>query len=288
MFDLHFHSNCSDGKLSIADLAVLVRELKLKFCALTDHDTVAGIGEMQELLGGSGTTLITGAELTALYRGNEVHVLAYDLDVEAAAAVLKERNDLVWQQKGREMAEVVSLFRSAGFEVSEGLEPSPKKPVGLTVALDVYNNPVNQARFVERHGRLLDHQEFFDAYQAEGKGCATKRSGVEFGWLVGKFKGIAKDLIIAHPFVPVSFFVKPLNERDILDLIDQGATGVEVYHDKTSPGQVELLKRFVGERHLHFTGGSDFHGKKTDVPLGHCGPDTAIPEFSLAGHSYRL
>jgi hypothetical protein len=266
----------------------MILERKLKYCALVDHDTVEGLRELQEGLNGSGTEMITGVELTALYCNSEVHVLAYDLDVDAAAAVLKERNDLVWAQKGEEIKEAVQLFRAAGFEVSEGLVPLPKKPVGLTVALDVYNNPKNQALLVERHGRLIDHQEFFDAYQAEGQSCATKRSGVEFEWLVAKFRGVAKDLIIAHPFVPVSFFVKPLGERDILDLVALGATGVEVYHDKTSEEQIGLLKRIVAERGLHFTGGSDFHGKKGDMPIGNYGPGLEVPGFKLARYAFGI
>lgn len=286
MSDLHFHSTCSDGKLSVAELAAIIIERKLKYCALTDHDTVEGLKELREQLDGSGTTLINGTEITALYRKNEVHILAYDFDVGAVAAILKDRNDLVWAQKGEEIKEAVRLFRVAGFEVSDDLVPAPKKPVGLTVALDVYNNPKNQALLIERHDRLINHQEFFDAYQAEGKNCATERSGVEFEWLAKKFKGIVKDLIVAHPFVPVSFFVQPLDEQHILELVGLGATGVEVYHDKTSKEQIDLLKRLVGERGLHFTGGADFHGKKNDVPLGHYGPDMMIPEFKLAGHSF--
>lgn len=286
MFDLHFHSTHSDGKLNTAELATIIRERNLVYCALTDHDTVNGIAEIKSELSGSNVTVIPGVELTALYKGNDVHVLAYDFDVDEARKILEERNRIASEQKTQELAKAMRLFRNEGFEVSNDLHVSPKKPAGLTVALDVYSNPVNQERLISKHGDLPDHQSFFDLYQAEGRPCATKRSGVTFEWIVERFSNIASDLVIAHPFVPVSFFVKPLSINDLLDLVDKGATGVEVYHDRTSDDQLGSLKRIVKEKTLHYTGGSDFHGKQGNLPLGTYGPDITIPSFHLKNHQY--
>ncbi len=104
-------------------------------------------------------------------------------------------------------------------------------------------------------------------------------------WIVDKFKRVTRDLIIAHPFVSVSVATKPLDESQINDLLRIGITGIEVYHDKTSDEQISLLKKIIKERGVHYTGGSDFHGRKTDIPLGQYGPGRAIPDFYLSKYN---
>lgn len=285
MFDLHFHSTYSDGKLTVLELAALIREKKFTHCALTDHNSVDGIRKLENCLDGLSTKIIYGTELTAKYHTNEVHLLAYDLDLERAAIILKERNVLVRKLKRAEMALAVELFRGEGFVVTDDLEPNEKQPVGLTIALDVYTNHINQELFLKRHGKeFFSTEEFYAEYQAPGKSCAVERSGVTIEWLVEKFKGVAKDLILAHPFVSVSIVTKPLDDMQIRDVLDAGITGVEVYHDHTSPAQIAMLNRLVEERSLCYTGGSDSHGKERDTPLGCYGTDMNIPDFRLTNY----
>ncbi len=101
-------------------------------------------------------------------------------------------------------------------------------------------------------------------------------------WVVQKFKDVAQDLIIAHPFVSVSVVTKPLDESSINDLLRIGVTGIEVYHDETSQDQIKFLKKMVDLRALNYTGGSDFHGSKGDLTLGHYAVNKAVPSFRLA------
>ena len=44
-YDLHCHSNVSDGLLSPTELVMRAAERGVKFLALTDHDDVAGLSE---------------------------------------------------------------------------------------------------------------------------------------------------------------------------------------------------------------------------------------------------
>ena len=283
-FDLHFHSTYSDGKLSIPVLAALIKEKKFNYCALTDHNTVDGIRELEARLEGSGTKVIPGIELTAKYGENEVHILAYDFDIDTVAKILKERNEIVRVKKIEEMKLAINLFHKQGFKLTHDLAPSEKQPVSLTVALDICANSANQNLLVERHGKVFGPEHIFYEYQAPGKPCTVERSGVTVEWLVQKFRGIAQDLVIAHPFVSVSVVTKPLDETEIDKLLKIGVTGIEVYHDNTPNEQIDLLKKIVRGRVIHYTGGSDFHGKITDTPIGQYGPTTAIPDFNLSNY----
>lgn len=284
-FDFHFHSTHSDGKLSVPELAEIIRTKKLNLCSLTDHNSVDGIRELEACLDGSGIKVIPGVELTTKYNEDEVHILAFDFDVDDVAKLLKERNEFVRRQKIEEMKKSIESSRKEGFEITHGLLPVEKQPVTLTIALDICASQFNQEIFFKRHGKPFIPEDVFFEYQAPDKSCAVERSGVSAEWIVEKFKGVARDLIIAHPFVRVSVVTKPLDETRIKDLLTIGMTGIEMYHSKTSDEQIALIKSIVQEKELHYTGGSDFHGRETDPSIGEYGPDRTLPDFCLTNYA---
>lgn len=280
-FDLHFHSTHSDGKLSISELAIIIKEKKLEYCALADHNTVSGVRELTKALVNFPIKVIPATEITAKYNDNEIHILAYDFDIDEVAKILNERAEILRVKKIEEMKIVIKLSRQAGLEVADDLEPLEKQPVSLTVALDICANSINQKFFLKQYGKQLIPEDIYYLYQAPGKSCAVERSGVTVEWVIRKFKKVAHDLIIAHPFVSVSVVTKPLNEAEIDDLLKLGLTGIEVYHNNTSEEQIEFLKTKTLKEQIHYTGGSDFHGKINDSPIGQYGSHSAIPNFYL-------
>src|SRR3989339_1079618 len=284
MFDLHMHSTHSDGKLSVTQLTEIIKEKKLEYCALSDHNTVSGVSELIEALKNTEIKVIPAVELTAKYHNNEIHVLAYDFDIEMAAKIIKERNEIVNGQRIKEMKLAIELSRKAGLKVTEGLSLNEKQPVTLTIALDICDNSDNQSFFVKNFSKEFTTEDVFYEYQAPGKVCHVERSGVTVEWIIQQFKGIAQDLIIAHPFVSVSVVALPLSESEIKDLLDLGLTGIEVYHNRTSVEQIKLLEKIVNERFIHYTGGSDFHGKTKDTPISQYASNCFVSSFLLTNH----
>lgn len=282
IIDLHFHSIHSDGKLSVPEIAMRIKERRLKYCSLTDHDTIAGINELKKCLEGCDIAVIPGVELTALHGENEIHILAYDFDVKAVGEILKKRDDLVKKQKIKEMQKAIILFRREGLKITDNLMPSEKKPVGYTLAVDICSLQFNQNLFIKKRGETLTPDDVYFEYQAPGKPCAVNRSGVSVEWFLDKLKGKVADFIIAHPFLRVSVATNPLSENDIFSLINMGFNGAEVYHDKISNRQIQQLKKIVDEKNLHYTGGSDFHGNINDINLGLYGLDLEIPDFKMS------
>ena len=49
--DLHVHSNVSDGKYTPEEIVARAAKAGLEYLALTDHDTVDGIGRAREAAG---------------------------------------------------------------------------------------------------------------------------------------------------------------------------------------------------------------------------------------------
>lgn len=64
--DLHGHTDHSDATWQVADLAAWARENKLDFCALSDHNTVAGLAAW-EASGSDELLTICGSEVTTFY-----------------------------------------------------------------------------------------------------------------------------------------------------------------------------------------------------------------------------
>ena len=279
--DLHLHSSYSDGKMAVVDLAERIKQADLNYCALTDHDTVDGILELNKYLKNTKTINIPAVELTVLYYEKEIHVLAYGFEVEKMSRFLSKRAQIVNRQKVHELKESIKLFKQNGFVVSDAIKVKPKQPVGLTIALDVYNNPDNVDKVAG-----LTPEEFYKVYQGLGSPCYVERSGITLDWALKEIRSFCQNLILAHPFNLVSFFVKPLSLDDIKKLISLGLDGIEVYHPGIDNQQVNILKKFALDNNLMWTGGSDFHNPEKQLfPLGYYVIDQRIDSFKLYGHT---
>lgn len=73
MIDCHIHTNYSDGLCEAEVIVKRCQELGMELFAIADHDTISGLKKFE----GFSEHLIFGTEITAMYKGIEVHVLAY-------------------------------------------------------------------------------------------------------------------------------------------------------------------------------------------------------------------
>ncbi len=80
--DMHCHSSFSDADMSPVILAKKLFDAKVKYAALTDHDTLAGLPSFRRALMKYGIGFVTGVEITALINNYLVHLLAYGFDAD--------------------------------------------------------------------------------------------------------------------------------------------------------------------------------------------------------------
>ena len=78
--NLHCHSNLSDGQLTPEELADRLMRAGVRYAALTDHDTVAGLARFRAALSRHGIGYIAGVEITASAEEGPVHLLVYGFD----------------------------------------------------------------------------------------------------------------------------------------------------------------------------------------------------------------
>lgn len=116
--DFHCHSNHSDGFHPPRDLAGRLASARVRYAALTDHDTTAGLVAFEEALSREGINCIPGVEITVGSDDDRLHLLAYGFDPEdeALQARLKQRRD---SRSGRNGADAIP---------SHGRRPAPGGP----------------------------------------------------------------------------------------------------------------------------------------------------------------
>ena len=74
-WDLHIHTNASDGKGTCVEILEEAKNKKIRCIAVTDHHTFANVDEMKKLAPPYGVSVITGVEFRTEYGDSSVHMI---------------------------------------------------------------------------------------------------------------------------------------------------------------------------------------------------------------------
>ncbi len=244
MIDLHLHTTASDGRSSPE---ALVREAAAAGChtiAVTDHDTVGGLGAARAEADRLGLTFYDGIEVTAVHHGRDVHILGYFIDV-AHAGLASFLTIQRAQRRDRLTAMVEQLARAgAPVDIERVLALSPP---GRSLGRPVL------ARALVEAGYVADIAEAFDRYLSEGRPGYAGRDGATPSAVVAEIRGAGGIASIAHP--------GKLQRDEIIEpLIAEGLGGIEVFHPDHAPADVERYREMAVQCGVCATGGSDYHG----------------------------
>ena len=83
-YDLHCHSNVSDGLLPPAELVARAADRGVKVMALTDHDDVSGLAEAASAASQHDMEFINGVEISVSWRSHTLHIVGLNIDPENA------------------------------------------------------------------------------------------------------------------------------------------------------------------------------------------------------------
>ena len=75
--DLQIHTTYSDGQWQPAALFAYLARAQFRLVAITDHDTLEHVGELQALGATHGVTVLPGVEMTTTWHGYSAHLLCY-------------------------------------------------------------------------------------------------------------------------------------------------------------------------------------------------------------------
>ena len=245
--DLHTHSTCSDGSLPPGGLVALAAARQVQLLALTDHDTMAGCAAAAQACLEHRIEFLCSCELTALWRGREIHIVGLRLDPGNTALAAHLRGVL---------AQRVERIRAIGEKLQHsGLDGA--SIVGAVLALPGTPTRLHLARELVRRGHAVDEDEAFKRYLARGARAAVAAEwpGVEAA--VTAITAAGGMAVLAHPH---RYQVSNGGLRELCaQFLEAGGQGIEVSLAGMGPADAARAASLARRFGLAGSCGSDFH-----------------------------
>jgi predicted metal-dependent phosphoesterase TrpH len=248
LIDLHTHSTWSDGTLAPAALVGLAAQRKVEVLALTDHDTTLGLDEARTACAAAGIGFVTGVEITAGWRGQEIHIVGLDVDPDSPA-LQSHLAQLVQLRRDRIVAIGARLRREKRFADSNlAAEILATAPVPTRMHL---------ARRMVSLGITDTTQEAFDRFL--GRGCVghvpQQWPTVEAAIVAIRAAGGLAVLAHAHRYKLSGGALRNL----CAEFAAWGGSALEVSLPGLSPGDASRLASLARQHSLAGSAASDFH-----------------------------
>jgi predicted metal-dependent phosphoesterase TrpH len=253
-YDLHCHSNVSDGLLPPAELVARAAGRGVKHLALTDHDDVAGLPIAAAAAAEHGMHFINGVEISVSWRSHTLHIVG--LHIDPAHAPLAEGLRGIRSGRGtRAQLMAESLARSGIGGALEGAYRYANNPsiIGRT----------HFARFLVESGYCKDVRSVFKNYLVKGKPGYVPHEWANLEDAISWISGSGGVAVLAHPGRYTSGR-KAMGQRTLRELLQEfstlGGKGIEVVTGSHTPEQYAEFARYAMEFDLLASCGSDFHG----------------------------
>jgi len=267
--DLHIHTTASDGSLSPAEVVEAALRAGLRAIAITDHDSVSGLGEAQSRAVGR-LRVIPGVEINtdAKVDGDwvEVHILGYLID--PTAPMFEEELQQLRVLRFERARRIVERLNALNLPVSFArvVEIAGTGPIGRP----------HVAQAMVEAGLVGSVLQAFQLYLGVGRPAYVERyklSPEDAIRLIHAAGGVA---VLAHPGLIGDDSLIPA-------LVAAGLDGLEVHYPEHGRHEVRRYAGLARRFGLVATGGSDAHGPDFPgrAPIGAVRvPDGVIDELA--------
>ena len=250
--DLHVHTVFSDGTSTPEEVVIGAAKNGLAAISVADHDTVGSTDRALTAGKEYGVEVLPAIELTAEYRGIEIHMLGYLIDYRNK--LLIEKLDFLKRIRIERIYKIVDKLHALGM-------PLQAEDV-FALANEGVPGRLHVARVMAVQGFVKNIYGAFKQYI--GDSCPAYVGGFRFtpSEAIQLIKAAGGIPVLAHPYL-----LK--DDQLILEFIGCGLMGLEVYYLEHSQGMINYYLEMAGKYNLLVTGGSDFHGQaKPEVALG--------------------
>jgi 3',5'-nucleoside bisphosphate phosphatase len=241
--DLHVHTTHSDGTYTPAQVVDLARRAGLAALAVTDHDTLGGVSVARAAALGSTLEVVPGVEITAEYRGRELHLLAYwvALDHAGLTAALED----IRRHRVERFREMIERLRGRGVS----LEGEEQRVLSSPEAL----GRRHLAEMLVRARRVATVREAFSRYLGDRGDVAVPKKRLPVTEALALVRAAGGVAAWAHP--PYD-----CKQENLAELRDHGLEAVEAEYPDVRRSRTLELRDWAGRLGLTVTGGSDCHG----------------------------
>ncbi len=249
------HTIHSDGHWLPADLFDHLAQEQFRLVAVTDHDRVDTVTEMQTLGAARGIIVIPGVEVTTDWEGQMAHLLCYGFDApQGALASLTE------QIRAGQLANA----RAVNAALQQQGYAFPQQATILADKGGEINHPLDNVVLLREHGYAADFREGVRMAVAAGHRtvAAPLAEAVAAAHADG---GVA---LIAHPGrreEGFTFYDPPLLDR--VRATGLPLDGIEVYYPLYTQEQTDAYVAYVTEHGWLASSGSDSHGPRQRFPI---------------------
>lgn len=248
--DLHVHSSCSDGSDAPEEVVRRAASLGFSALAITDHDTVAGVLEGARAAERLGIQYLSGVEISSQFGKVEVHIVG--LGIDPACDRLLQRLDTMRNARIARAKRIVERLQALGVPVVFDFEKDGSAYRGTIGRMHI-------ARLIMDAGFASSIQEAFDKYLNPGRPAYFARERLSCQEAIDLIHEAGGLAFLAHPGIG--------NLSQYLDgLTRLPFDGLEAFHTKHSPGQVEQFRLLARELGWLVSGGSDCHGSAKSSP----------------------
>lgn len=247
-YDLHCHSNASDGMLTPAELVVRAHELGVTVLALTDHDDVVGLAPARLMADTLGLKLVNGVEVSVTWGVHTLHVVGLNIDPEHPELVAG-------------LAAIRAGRAERAIKMAEGL-----RKVGIVDSLagayQYAGNPnligrMHFARYLVAAGIVKDTRTVFKKYLVKGKPGYVSHQWADLADAVGWIRASGGQAVLAHPG---RYQMGSGKMHELLEYFKSvGGEGIEVVTGSHSPDQYPQYANLAQKFGLLCSRGSDFH-----------------------------
>ncbi len=253
-YDLHCHSNISDGTLTPTELVNRAAGRGVQVLALTDHDDLAGLDEARAVALGHGMTFINGVEISVSWRSHTLHIVG--LNVDPAYPPLAEGLRAVRSGRGERARKMADELAKAGIGgVLQGAYQYAQNPnmIGRT----------HFARYLVEAGHCKDVKSVFKHYLIKGKPGYVPHKWAVLQDAIDWIRNSGGVAVLAHPgrYMCGRNGMGKQTMRELLtEFVECGGQALEVVTGSHTPEQYAEFARYAEEFNLLASCGSDFHG----------------------------
>ncbi len=247
IFDLHSHSNYSDGILSPAALMSRAKSKGVTALALTDHDTIAGLRDAQQAADENDVVLIPGIEFSSQWGKIGVHIVGLGIAPESdvlASAIIEQHQSRITRAQA-----IADRLAKLGFRGAlEGAQQ---------IAGEALVGRPHFARHLVEIGAVRQPQDAFKKFLGTGKPADVKYQWPDIHQIIGWIHAAGGQAVLAHP---LKYQLTATKMRALItDFAAAGGDALEVISGQQSHADTEALARLATDKKLSASCGSDFH-----------------------------
>jgi predicted metal-dependent phosphoesterase TrpH len=256
--DLHSHTTASDGRLPPNELIDRALSFNLEVLAITDHDTVDGLGLAHQYINDNDLPikLINGIEISTVWQNKDIHIVGLNIDPANDAL-----QSLIEQQK--------SHRESRAELIAQRLEKATREGVLDEVKLIAGDAPVTRAHFAKwlvDNGYAKTMQQVFKKYLTRNNPGYVPPTWCSMKDAVDAIHAAGGQAVLAHPgrYDLTAKWIKRL----LAAFVEAGGDAMEVAQPQQGQQERRNLADYAIQYKLLASQGSDFHYPSPWMELG--------------------